>query len=212
MRSRILLAGACAVLLGISACTTSEAGSPTTTPTGQEGSATSKPTSTKSASPTVEIPARPKEFKLDAVDPCALFTEAQRGQLKINRSRLTTNNSDIWRGSKECVLNVQAQQPYYDYSALLITSEGIGPWLTGKRNVDADLISVAGFAAAKTVFKGASNERNSQECAVSVDVAEGQQLMVSMSLTSRNAFTQDQICQMTEQAAGMAVTTLQTLA
>ncbi|WP_222718872.1 DUF3558 domain-containing protein [Actinokineospora xionganensis] len=208
----MLLAGLGAVLLGITGCTTSETGSPTTSATAVDGPSTSKPTSTKPASQTVEIPARPKELKLNAIDPCALFTDGQRGQLKINRSRLTTNNSDVWRGSKECVLNVQAQQPYYDYAALLITSEGIGPWLTGKRNVDADLISVAGFAAAKTVFKGSSNERNSHECAVSVDVAEGQQLMVSMNLTSRNAFTQDQICQMTEKAAEMAVTTLQTLA
>lgn len=209
MRNRVL-AGLGAVLLAATACTTSEAGSPTTSATSSDRPATSKPT--KSSSPTVEIPARPKELKLDAVDPCALFTEGQRGELKIDRARSTTNDSETWRGSKECVLNVQAQQPYYHYSAVLITSEGIAPWFTGKRNVDADLISVTGYAAAKTVLKGSDNNRNSQQCAVSVDVAEGQQLMVSMTLTTRNAFKQDQICQMTEQAAGMAVTTLQTLA
>lgn len=212
MRNRVLVAGLGAVLLAAAACTTSESGSPTPSASSVDGPPTSKQASQGSAPPKVEIPARPKELKLDAVEPCALFTEGQRSELKISRARSTTSKSEVWRDAKECVLNVQGQQPFYEYVATVITSEGIGPWLTGKRNVDANLISVEGFAAAKTVFKGASNEKNSNECAVSVDVAEGQQLMVSMSLTTRNAFKQDQICQMTEQAAGMAVTTLQTLA
>ncbi|MGQ0840346.1 DUF3558 family protein [Actinokineospora sp.] len=116
----------------------------------------------------------------------------------------------MYRGAKECVLNVSAQEPFYDYSATLVTTEGIELWLSGKRNVDAELASVGGFAAARYYLKGGGGP-TSFECITAVDVAKGQQLQVRVALTSRGAFTQDQICQMSEQAAGLALTTLQTL-
>lgn len=159
----------------------------------------------------MSVPARPKELKLDSVAPCSLLTDPQRASLSIGRSRELMNQSNNFKGAKQCAFDVSAPGVLYDYRVTAITTEGIGPWLEGKRNVDATLISVEGFAASKHVLRGAGGTKNSGECGVSVDVAEGQQLLVSMTATSKDKFTQDQICQMTEQAAGMAVTTLRTL-
>jgi hypothetical protein len=212
VHSRGLIAAIVCVVVGVSGCTTSEAGKPTSAPTSSEAQPTSTAATTRSASPTIAIPPRPRAIKLDAIDPCALFTDPQRTQLGINRARPRTNESETYSGSKECVLNVSSREPFYNYSALLVTSEGVGPWFVPGRNADVTLVSVGGYAAAKIVLKGSSSDRNSRRCSVSIDAAEGQQLMITMDLTTANAFTQDQICLMSEQAAGLAVATLQTLA
>lgn len=114
--------------------------------------------------------------------------------------------SEFFEGMKECVLSVDAQEPFYDYSALLVTSEGVGEWLTGNRNVDAELTSVQGFPAAKFKFRGVEDEG----CDIAVGVADKQYLWVDVVPISRG-FTQDQLCQMVDQATEMAMTTLQTL-
>jgi hypothetical protein len=44
-----------------------------------------------------------------------------------------------------------------------------------------------------------------------VDVANGQQLMIEFRPITRQAFTQTEMCQKSEQAAGLAMQTLQTL-
>lgn len=105
---------------------------------------------------------------------------------------------------------IEKQSPYYEYSALAVTNEGIAPWFSGKRNVEAKLTAVAGFAAATYWFRGA-HDTNAADCAVSVDVAEGQQLVVDTNNDGGHSFTLEQMCQRAEQAAGLAVATLQTL-
>lgn len=105
---------------------------------------------------------------------------------------------------------VEKQSPVYDYGALAVTNEGIAPWLSGNRNVEAKLTSVAGFAAATYWFRGAQGT-NAADCTVSVDVAEGQQLVIDTNNDGAHSFTLEQMCQRVEQAAGLAVQTLQTL-
>ena len=105
---------------------------------------------------------------------------------------------------------VEKQPPFYEYSAMSVTNEGIAPWFSGKRNVEAKLSSVAGFAAATYWFRGA-HDYNTPDCAVSVDVAEGQQLVVDTNNDGGHSFTLEQLCQRAEHAAGLAVQTLQTL-
>ncbi|MCG8916434.1 DUF3558 domain-containing protein [Actinokineospora sp. PR83] len=205
MSSRLLLSASIAVLaLGAVACTTSESGTPTsreTAPSGPpSGSATTQPP------PTVDIPARPADLKLDSVDPCALMTTDQLKQLKVNRTRSTVDKSEAFAGAKECVLDVSEQAPYHDYRLTAVTTEGIGPWLTGKRNVEAALVSVGGYGAAQYFIPG--DGPNSVDCTTTIDVAPGQQLMVSADAVSPLTFTQEQLCQMSQEAAELALATL----
>ncbi|CRK60469.1 hypothetical protein [Alloactinosynnema sp. L-07] len=195
------------VLVGAVACTTNEPGT-ATTPAGTTTSDSGGQTA--STKPTTKLPPRPREIKLDSVDPCALLTKPQSDQLKIDRFRARVSGSETYKGAKECVFNVLRQEPFYDYGILLVTTEGVDVWFANKRNADVTEATVEGFGAASFHFPGASGTR-SFECTTAVDVADGQQLQVDMKLTSRGAFTQDQICQMSEEAAAMAVTTLKTL-
>jgi hypothetical protein len=196
-------------LLAIAGCTNSEAGRAVS---GKTAGPPTEPTRTPSSStaPTVPIPPRPAELKLAGVDACALFTNVQLAELKIDRTRKTTNGSQQYKGMAECVLNVEKQQPYYHYRVTAITNEGIGPWLTGKRNAEARLSTVASYPAATFWIRGA-NGHDTDGCTTTVDVAEGQQLMVDTDNDGAHSFDLEQLCQRAELAAGLAVQTLRTL-
>ncbi|WP_436492819.1 DUF3558 domain-containing protein [Actinokineospora sp. HUAS TT18] len=193
------------VLLAAAACTTNEPGTATSTDVPTSGS--DSPTTSSSAG---SLPPRPKEIKLDAIDPCAVLTKPQSDSLKVDKAKAGTSTSETYPGAKECVFSVFRQAPYYDYAVLLVTSEGVDSWFTTKRNVDVKEATVEGFGAARFHIRGGSGTKGF-ECTTAVDVAQGQQLQVGVYLNSRGAFTQDQICQMSEEAAAMAVTTLKTL-
>ncbi len=152
------------------------------------------------------IPPRPRDISVDGLDPCTLYTQAQRAQLKANDVRSGESDSDNFKGMKECVLSVDAQEPFYEYNALAVTTEGLEAWLTGNRNVDAELTSVQGFPAAQFKFRGVEDEG----CDIAVGVAEGQYLWFQVIPISRG-FKQDQLCQMVSQATELAMTTLQTV-
>jgi hypothetical protein len=156
----------------------------------------------------VTIPPRPRALKLDGVEPCALYSDAQLGQLNVNRVRKTTAGSDHFKGMLECVLSINGQDN--EYRLMLVTIEGIGPWLSGERNIDAKLSSVAGYGAATYWIKG-GHDHNTDGCDTSVDVADGQALNVDVNNDGAHSFALEQLCQMAEKAAGFAVQTLQTL-
>lgn len=203
MRKRAL---ALVVTFAVAGCTATQAGTPTPTP--GEGETTA-PTSGESPTKTsTSIPPRPKSLKLDSIDPCALLTADQRGGLKVDTFRPQTNNTEQYRGAKECAFEISAQAPYYRYYATVVTTEGVEVWLAGDRNVDADLISVGDFAAVR--YDLAGQGASAAPCTVAIDVAQGQQLQIRTT-TSGKDFTQDEVCRMSEKAAGLALTTLKTL-
>ncbi len=133
------------------------------------------------------------------------MTKDQLKQIKVSRF-LPGTNGGAFEGAKNCMFNVFDQGNSYSYTATVVTTEGIGPWLEGKRNVESKLVSVEGYAAAQYHLPG---EGESIDCSTSVDVAEGQQLVIRMTPITTGKFSQDQVCQLSEQAAGLAMTTLQ---
>lgn len=207
MRNRFLLASVVMAVLA-AGCTTSAVGQPTPEPGGETSSESNRPTGEPSGSdtPTVEVPPRPRDISLDGLDPCTLYTDAQRAQLKVDDVDSGESDSDNFKGMKECTLAVEDQEPFYDYSALAVTTEGVEAWLTGNRNVDAELISVQGFPAAQFKFRGVDDEG----CDIAVGVAEGQTLWIDVVPLDR-VFKQDELCRMVSEATEMAMTTLQTL-
>jgi len=99
----------------------------------------------------------------------------------------------------------QSVEPFNAFKLSLVTNEGIEPWLTGKRNVDAWLVSIAGYPAANYKLMGTEDE----ECVTSVGVAEGQQLTVDLQSLVDTDYRK--LCQITESVATMATETLKTL-
>jgi hypothetical protein len=209
---RIVLAavGVLTIVLA-AACTDSTGGVATPgqnqSPTSDPDPSTGSPPSSGGETPTVEIPAPPKDLDLDGLKPCSLFTEAQLGQVaakfKFDEPPKDGSSGDKY-DAPMCTL-AQSAEPFNNMDVLLVTSEGIGPWLSGKRNVDAWLVSVAGYPAVDYKLAGTDDE----ECVTSVGVAEGQQLMVDLQALQDTDY--HQLCQITEQVAAMATQTLQTL-
>lgn len=193
------------------ACTDSTGGvaTPGNTSVSDPPASTDTPASSGSAQPTVEIPPRPKDLALDGVKPCELFTPGQLRQLEITDPPAPKTTSGHFE-APACDLEIATLETFRSYEVLATTEEGIEPWLTGKRNVEAKLSEVAGYPAATHWLRGAEGTE-SMDCATSVDVADGQQLMVTADNDSDRSFTLEQLCQMAEKTAGMAVQTLQTL-
>jgi hypothetical protein len=208
---RIVLAavGVLTIVLA-AACTDSTGGIATP---GQNQSTTNDPDpstgppSSGSDTPTVKIPSPPKDLNLEGLKPCSLFSEDQLGQVaakfKFDEPPEAGSSGDKY-DAPMCTL-AQSAEPFNNMDVLLVTSEGIGPWLSGKRNVDAWLVSVAGYPAVDYKLAGTEDE----ECVTSVGVAEGQQLMVDLQALQDTDY--HQLCQITEQVAAMATQTLQTL-
>jgi hypothetical protein len=205
VRSWVALLAAVSALTLVAGCTSREAGTATADPTGASSPKSTGETS-GSAAPTVEIPPPPKELRLDGIDPCTLFTPAQRAELKADHVRTRyAEGSETYKDMQECVLDVTTQEPFVTYSALAVTDEDMSVWLTGKRNVDAKLISVGGYPAAQFQLRGTDTE-----CVIAIGVAKGQNISAQMDPISEDP-TYGELCQAGKTLAEMALQTLQTL-
>ena len=214
VRTTLISVGCLIAIVSAGGCTDTTGG--VATPGGQGGPASEQPSGTDSPSgssgnpePTVEIPARPKALPLDGVKPCSLFSKAQLLQLKITDPP-SPKTSKGYFTAPGCDLEIATVDSFRSYEVLTVTQEGIGPWLSGKRNVEAKLSDVSGYPAATYWLRGAEGTK-AQDCATAVDVADGQQLMVTADNDVTRSYTLDRLCQMAEDAAGLALQTLQTL-
>ncbi len=185
------------VAVAVAGCTTGGTTGTPTPATKDVGSV--DPTTSKATSP------RPKELKLDGVDPCKLFTTAQRGELKIDESE--SEQAEVVKGTKSpsCAYTSNGTKSY-SYSVTLIVHEGIDYW-DGPGNLDVVATKVSGFAASQVFLKGTSTF----DCSVTVDVADKQQLFVQFLPYTNGSFTKDEMCQNAAKGAESALATLQTL-
>jgi len=194
------------LLVGLVAgCTTSEAGEPA--PGGSTGPSNSESPSETSSSPSVDIPPPPKDLSLDGLDPCTLFTDAQKAQLEIDDARPgVAGGSTIYKDMKNCALDRKTAEPFYGYDVVAVTNVDVSYWINQPHNVDAKLISIGGYPAAE--FKTMGTE--DADCAVALGVAKNQHLHVEFFPLAHDV-KQDELCRRSEQAAEMALQTLQTL-
>ncbi|MEV4311737.1 DUF3558 domain-containing protein [Actinocrispum sp. NPDC049592] len=198
--SRLATAAVVLAGLALAGCTETNAGEPVPASSAPAGGGAGP-------APSVSIPPRPREIKLDGVDPCKLFTKAQLGQIKVTRQRNGVQTDETFKGAAQCLMDGNEGQTFFDYTVWLVTTEGMEPWLSGKRNADAKLVSVEGFPAASYKIRGTTTFN----CWTSVGVANGQQLTVEFRPINRDVLSQNQMCEKSEQAAGLAMQTLQTL-
>nr|WP_231905487.1 DUF3558 domain-containing protein [Saccharothrix espanaensis] len=181
----------------MAACTPGTTGG---TPTASPGTGSSDPTTTSKAPST-----RPKELKLDGVDPCKLLTDTQKSDLKIDEFKNET--ADVVKGtdSPSCAYTINGSKSA-GYNITLVSNEGIDFW-DGPSNLDVAPKTVAGYDASQVFLKGTS----SFDCSVTLDVADGQQLHVQFLPYTSKAFTQDEMCQNATKGAESALSTLRTL-
>lgn len=180
------------ILISVAACTgTGEKGqaSPETTP----------PTSQSQG----KLPKRPAELKVDNVDPCKLLTAQQMDEVRIAKS--SPEQSKVIDGAPlpSCYYQNSTK---YAYIVVPATNKGVEYWGAGG-NVTADPTEVAGYGAIEVKFIGV----DAFDCAVSIDVAEGQQLFVSYHPDRDDKETQEQMCDKAKKVAGLALATLKTL-
>ncbi|MEV6239985.1 DUF3558 domain-containing protein [Lentzea sp. NPDC051838] len=196
-KASLKIIAAASLLLAVAACTSS----------GEKG----KPNPTSGASPTSgssdsagELPKRPADLKLDGVDACKLLTQAQMDQVRV--AETVPQKLEV-AGLGEAPGCFYENGLKYTYAAALITNKGVPFWLKGSGNVDAKVVDVAGYGAAQLTLTGTQGF----DCAVAVDVAEGQQLHFLYSPGSEKGDSQDQLCSKVNKAAALAVETLKTL-
>lgn len=182
----------------VSGCTIGgEKGSPTTAPatTGSSGSDS-----------TGGLPARPSSLKVDSVDACKLLTADHMSQIGV--SAATPRQMDLVEGQKSPGCRYSGNGGF-GYTVGAVTHKGVSYWIEGSGNTDGKVIKIADFGAVEITLKGGTGF----DCSVAIDVADGQQLMVSYIPTTTTESNKDQsvLCGNAEKAAGFALATLKTL-
>ncbi|WP_188316702.1 DUF3558 domain-containing protein [Solihabitans fulvus] len=197
-RKLIGLVGAVAAVLVLSACSNTEPG--------KSSAASSAPgTSSSTGSTASSLPPRPKDLKVDKVtDPCSLLTDAQRAELSITRARKGTADPVHTGPVAACMLNPSG--PSATYRVVAVPNTGVGYWFDVV-NMSTQVIDVSGFPAVRATFSGSAGVA---ACSIAVSVADNQQLLVDFTPDDRQ-FSQEQMCQNAQKAAGLALATLQTI-
>ncbi|MFC3892420.1 DUF3558 domain-containing protein [Lentzea rhizosphaerae] len=172
---------------------------------GEKGSPTPAPSTDSPASTSVnDMPARPKSIDLGSVDTCKLLTEDQMKQINVLSSQ--SENLDLVDGKQSPACHY-SNEGRYTYAVGAVTHNGVSYWLQGGGNVTTKVVKVADYGAVKIELSGGSGF----DCSISVDVADGQQLMVSYIPMTTGEKDQAVLCGKAEKAAGFALATLKNL-
>jgi hypothetical protein len=157
------------------------------------------------AAPSSSAPARPREVRIDGVDPCSLLTEEQRAELGLDgEPRFDDSPSLLFPGHVPMCVTSSFGPRAIVVSVGLVSTAGIEFISTGQLAADLEQSVIAGFPATVTRPK-----QRAQFCNVFVDVAPGQLLDVqALDGGSRPPIAEEQLCQDAERAATGAMETL----
>jgi hypothetical protein len=160
---------------------------------------------TPSAPTGVLLPPRPREVRLDGVDPCSLLTPEQRAELGLtSEPRASTSYVELFRGDvRTCTIRGRSPGSVL-LGISVVTTVGIERWQEADVAAGTRPTSAAGFPALT-----ASPQQLTDYCSVEVDVAEGQLLDVQFGAGGvRSPISQDELCRRAGQSAEAAMTTL----
>jgi hypothetical protein len=123
------------------------------------------------AAPSTSSPQRPREVRVDGVDPCSLLTEEQRAELGLDgRPVLDRSPTSLYPGGDVPSCTVSGFEPRAVWVGLtLVATAGIERYASGDLRVDVRPATVRGFPALT-----AKPQRFTEWCSVIVDVAPGQ--------------------------------------
>ncbi|RJQ77803.1 DUF3558 domain-containing protein [Pseudonocardiaceae bacterium YIM PH 21723] len=158
------------------------------------------PTGSTTASTSGKLPARPKEIKIDNLDPCTVLNNDQQKQLLVD-----AQPSAGGQANKDCSFHKSSTKPYLSYLVVARANEGVEVWLDGTRDAEAKPVDAAGFPAVQVSKSDSSN----LGCEIVVDVAKGQSLSVSFSQITDPQPPVAEQCANALKAATFAMQTLQ---
>ncbi|HTI24578.1 MAG TPA: DUF3558 domain-containing protein [Kutzneria sp.] len=177
--------------------------SPTTDPGHPE------PTSTTSASGSGKPQlSRPKDLKIADVDPCSLLTDAQKTQMNITHTGPGPGSTED--GSPSSCSYTVLKPTEFSLNVALDSKLGIEDWLGGKyEGQDLRQLSVQSYPAAQTLLLTEKfSDPNAGGCQTLVSTAAGQELHASAQQGLKKGLTTTQLCDLSKQLAGLALTTL----
>jgi Protein of unknown function (DUF3558) len=190
MRLAVVLICATAALTG---CTTEAVPQASQSSVGPD---TAPPTT----SPSLTMPARPREIPLNKVNPCTILTKSQRTALSLDSTPSPYTDTEL--KAKACTI----RGTYSGVVARLatVTNEGADLWISDEAQNTAKVIAVVGFPALEVRTPGLNTA-----CNVEVDLAKGQFLDV-LARDGGNAkpLAQDDLCLGAQRVAEAAMTTL----
>jgi Protein of unknown function (DUF3558) len=152
------------------------------------------------------LPPRPREVRVDGVDPCSLLTVAQRKDLGLDgRPVLAANKSALYNGAVVPLCSIVGNEPRAIIIGVsVVTSAGLDLWTAGKLAADVRPVQVERFPAVIAV-----PTRFNDFCNVIVDVAPGQLVDIQAGDGGRKPpIPQVELCGAAQQAAGEAIGTL----
>ena len=141
-----------------------------THPTADHGSSSAEPTEVTTTTTTVSQLPRPREVRLDGLDPCTVLSEEQRAQLSLDHAPNAYVDATFGE-SKVCSFRSGISGNVMRLA--LVTVEGVGVWLSENSQVEPEFTTIGGFPAMVIRTPGLDDV-----CNVEVDVAEGQFLDV----------------------------------
>jgi hypothetical protein len=154
------------------------------------------------------LPSRPREVRIDGVDPCSLLTVAQRAELGLDqRPDFDRSPSLLYPGVVSACVTGGLEPRAIAVGVSVVTTAGIEFFTSGQLDAEVRPTQVNGFPAAV-----AMPTRFSDFCSVVVDVARGQMVDVQARDGGRSPpIPQEQLCRDAEQAAVAAIDTLLTI-
>lgn len=148
---------------------------------------------------------RPREVRLDGVDPCSLLTSEQRKQLGIDRPPIP-GKSDV-DGSPYCGYRNSAEES--GYLVALVTTQGLAEYVaTGEGQIPTRQLEIAGFPAVE--LRPSPDEAGNLFCLIGVDVADGQFLSANFSQVAPSGppLSQETLCAKAVEHTAAAMKTL----
>lgn len=161
---------------------------------------------TPAAEPAVELPPRPRELRLDGVDPCSLLTEAQRAELGLDaRPVFDLSPSQLYPGGDVPTCVIGGFEPRAVTVALsVVTTTGIELFTAGELAADVSPIEVHSYPAVLAV-----PTRSTDWCTVILDVAQGQLLDIQYADGGREpAIPQTDLCRDAKTVAEAVMSTM----
>nr|WP_246106832.1 DUF3558 domain-containing protein [Pseudonocardia kunmingensis] len=154
----------------------------------------------------VELPPRPREVRLDGVNPCSLLTEGQRARLGLDgRPVLSQAPVGLYPGGDVVACDIRGFEPRAVAAGIsLVTTVGVERFTSGDLAAEIRRTAIHGFPAVVAVPTRLTNY-----CTVIVDVAVGQLVDVQFRDGGRTPpIPQGQLCRDAEAVAADVMMTL----
>lgn len=161
---------------------------------------------TSSTAPSASIPPRPKNLNAANVDPCTLLTDSQVTQINAQAGKPGPGEPASGTTSS-CSYQISQPVPY-TINVRIEPKRGIDYWLTYTGTWQDRQVTVGSYPAVQIISKGEDwNGADGTLCRTLVSIADGQELSAGTLPSSRD-LSMTQLCDLSKQAAGLALATL----